>query len=90
MFLHAYLNIYYIILLYVHIVGVREMSSPRVGNPHAGVSASCLVTSEMYCTRLTEIQDAKITQKVAVSAPSHNVVGLYVRNALIDNRKKTC
>jgi len=27
-----------------------------------------------------EIQDAKMTQKIAISAPSNNFVGLYLRN----------
>jgi len=31
----------------------------------------------MYCTRLAEIQDAKNRQKIAISAPWHNFVGLY-------------
>ena len=34
----------------------------------------------MCCTWLTEIQDAKMTQKIAIWAPSHNFVGLYLRN----------
>ena len=36
-----------------------------------------------------EIQDAKITQQIAISAPSRNFVGLYLRNytAYIGNRK---
>jgi len=28
----------------------------------------------------TAIQDAKTTQKIAICAPSHNFVGLYLRN----------
>jgi len=36
--------------------------------------------SEMRCTRLAEIQDAKMTQKIAIWAPSHNFIGLYLRN----------
>jgi len=35
--------------------------------------------SEMCCTRLAEIQEAKFTQKNAICAPSHNV-GLCLRN----------
>jgi len=27
-----------------------------------------------------EMQDAKMTQKIAICAPSHNFVGLYLRN----------
>jgi len=30
--------------------------------------------------RLTEIQDAKMTQKITICAPSHNFVGPYLRN----------
>jgi len=29
-----------------------------------------------------------MTQKIAICAPSHNFVGLYLRKACIDNRKK--
>jgi len=36
--------------------------------------------SEMCYTRLAETQDAKMTQKIAVCAPSHNFVGLYLHN----------
>jgi len=35
---------------------------------------------EMCCTWLAEIQDAKIMQKIAIWAPLHNFVGLYLRN----------
>jgi len=35
---------------------------------------------ETCCTRLAEILDAKMTQKIAIWAPSHNFVGLYLRN----------
>ena len=34
----------------------------------------------MCCTRLAEILDAKIRQKIAICAPSHNFVRLYRRN----------
>jgi len=39
---------------------------------------------------LLEIQDAKLTQKIAIWASSHNFVGLNLRKckACIDNRKK--
>jgi len=29
---------------------------------------------------LLKIHDAKMTQKIAICAPSHNFVGLYLRN----------
>jgi len=37
-------------------------------------------------------QDAKMSPKIAIWAPSHNFVGLYIFaiKARIDNRKKTC
>ena len=41
-----------------------------------GLSANLECRSEMYCTRLAEIKDAKI----AISAPSNNFVGSYLRN----------
>jgi len=34
------------------------------------------------------MQDPKNRQKLAIWAPSHNFVGLYLRKARIDNRKK--
>ena len=37
--------------------------------------------SEMCCMWLAEIQDAKIMQKIAIYALSHNFVGLYLRNS---------
>jgi len=47
---------------------------------HSGLSANLECTSEMYCTRLAEIQDAKKSPKTAISAPSHKFVGLCLRN----------
>jgi len=44
------------------------------------LSANLECRSETYCMRLAEIQDAKNRQKVAIRAPSHNFVGLYLRN----------
>ena len=59
--------------------------SPNVsGLPYfdtwCGPSANLKCRSEMWYTRLAEIQDAKRTQKLAIWAPSHNFVGLYLRN----------
>jgi len=31
--------------------------------------------SEMWCTRLLKIRDAKILEKLAICAPSHNFLG---------------
>jgi len=44
-----------------------------------GLSANLECRSEMCCTWLAENQDAKMTQKIAIWAPSHNFVGLYLR-----------
>jgi len=47
--------------------------------------------SEMCCTRLAANAGPKKSPKIAICAPSHNFVGLHLRNqARIDNRKKTC
>ena len=50
--------------------------------PHiwCGLSANLECRSEMCCTRLASIEDAKMMQKIAICAPSHNIVGLYLRN----------
>jgi len=45
-----------------------------------GPSANLECMSEMCCTWLAEIQDAKMWQKIPIWAPSHNFVGLYFRN----------
>jgi len=44
-----------------------------------GHSANLECRSEMCYMRLAEIQHAKRTQKLAICAPSHNFVGLYLR-----------
>ena len=46
--------------------------------------------SETCCTRLAVNTGRKKVAKIAIWAPSHNFVGLYLRNytARIDNRKK--
>jgi len=48
-----------------------------------GPGAKLRCRSEMCCTRLAEnskIRDAKTCQKFAICTPSHNFVGLYLRN----------
>ena len=54
--------------------------------PH---SANLRCRSETFCTRLAKSM-AYRTQKIAIWTPSHNFVGLYLRNykARINNRKK--
>ena len=44
------------------------------------VTLQCIYRSETCCTRLAEIQDSKNRQKFAICAPSHNFVGLCLRN----------
>ena len=55
--------------------GTRPTSVPSDTLMHL----QCECRFEMYCTRLAEIQDTKNRQKIAISAPSHNFVGLYLR-----------
>jgi len=45
-----------------------------------GLSANLECRSEMCCMRLAEMQDAKITPKIAICASSQNFVGLRLRN----------
>jgi len=45
-----------------------------------GLSANLECRSEMCCTRLAGNTGRKMTQKVAICAPSHNFVGLNLRN----------
>jgi len=54
-----------------------------------GLSANLEFMSECAACGWLKIQDAKIAQKIAICAPLHNFVWLYLRNKLayIDNRK---
>jgi len=45
-----------------------------------GLSANLGCRSKTWSTRLAEIQHTKNRQKIATWAPSHNFVGLYIRN----------
>ena len=45
-----------------------------------GLSANLECRSEMYCTRLAGNARRKNRQKIAVWAPSHNIVVLWLRN----------
>ena len=47
---------------------------------HCGLSANLRCRSEMCCTRLAENTGRKNWQRFAIWAPSHNFVGLYLRN----------
>ena len=44
-----------------------------------GLSANLRCRSETCCTRLTENTERKKSPKIAIWAPSHNFVGLYLR-----------
>jgi len=45
-----------------------------------GLSANLRRRSETCCTRLTENTGCKNSPKIAIWAPSHNYVGLYLCN----------
>ena len=45
-----------------------------------GLSANLRCRSETCCTRLAENIGRKKVAKIAIWAPSHNFVGLYLRN----------
>jgi len=65
-----------------------------------GLSENLKRRSEMCCTRLVENAGRKKSQKIAICAPSHNFVGLYLRiwgtywqsenNLLNSNTSSTC
>jgi len=42
----------------------------------------------LQCTRIAKTTGRKNRQKFAIWAPSHKFVGLYLRKARVDNRKK--
>jgi len=43
-------------------------------------SANLECMSDMWCTQLAENTRCKKSPKIAIWAPSHNFVGLYLRN----------
>jgi len=47
---------------------------PHMMWPYANLECG----SEVCCMRLAEIQNARISLKIAICAPSHNFVGLYI------------
>jgi len=59
---------------------LSEMACLPYFHTLCGLSANSKCMSEMCCTRLAEIQDAKNRRYFAIWAPSHNYVGLYLRN----------
>ena len=59
--------------------------------PHkCGLSANLECRSDTCCTRLAENTGRKNRQKLAIWAPSHNILSDYIfaTKARIDNRKK--
>jgi len=58
----------------------RRLDVYHTSSHLCGLSANLGCRSEMYYMRLAEIQDANNRQKFAIWAPSHNFVGLYLRN----------
>jgi len=46
--------------------------------PHSSANLEC--RSEMCCARLAGNAGPKDRHKIAILAPSHNFVGLYLRN----------
>jgi len=62
-----------------HIHRIHRRQHAFTNENWCGLSAN-LECMETCCTRLAEIQDAKMTQKIAIYAPSHNFLGLNLRN----------
>jgi len=60
----------------------RLISAVAVDVYHTSVALVRIYDAGLKCAARgkLEIQDAKMTQKIAISAPSHNFVVLYLRN----------
>jgi len=67
------------------------LSRRRLGLPYfytwCGLSANLECRCEMCCTRLSENTWRKNRQKFDILAPSHNFIGLYLRN---QGMEKSC
>jgi len=71
------------------ISAVADWMSASAILPHmVWISANLECRAEMCCARLAGNAGPKNRQKFAIWAPSHNFVGLCLRKARIDNRKK--
>ena len=57
-----------------------NLSRRRLDVYHTSTHANLEGRSEVYYTRLAENTGCKNRQKIAISAPSHNFVWLYLRN----------
>jgi len=84
-YLSIYLSIHPSIHLPIHLFSSPNLSGRRLDVYHTLTHGVALV--RIYNAGLKraargslKIQDAKITQKFAICAPSHNFVGLYLRN----------
>ena len=76
-------HVRYLISWWVLVLHTSTFSAFQVSYKNALYKSTVIIIiiilecmSEMCCTRLAEIQDAKI----AILAPSHNFVGLYLRS----------
>ena len=69
----------------IFIFFLAESQSSQIGclpyfHTWCGLSANFRCLSETCCTRLAENARRKKSPKIAIWAPSHNFVGLYLRN----------
>jgi len=80
---------HYILQLWFLSIFLLLFSSPILSGPRlhvyhtstwCGLSANLECMSEMCCTWRAENTDVKIMQKIAICAPSHNFVRLYLHN----------
>jgi len=76
-----FLSSMFFYLLSSSILYLLLFSSPDLsGHTWCGPNTNLECRSETSCARLTEMEDPKNRQKLAISAPSHNFDGLYLRN----------
>jgi len=62
------------------ISAVAQIGSLQYFHTWCGLSANLECRSEMHCTQFAANTRRKQSQKIAIWAPSHNFVGLYLRN----------
>ena len=73
-----YLSSFFLLFSSPNLSGREIGCLPYFHTTSYDLSANLECMSEMCCTRLAEIQDEKITPKIAIWAPLHNFVGLYL------------
>jgi len=76
---------FYLLLSSSFFFSLPDLSGQRLDVYHTSTHAVALVRIYNACLKCAarhslKIQDAKMTQKLAIWAPSHNFVGLYLRN----------